>query len=179
MFIHRLYCSFCTTMAYAFWYLFVFSYSPLNVLYSEIVQYESFKFRQKFVFCYPLRMFIKLLFACMFFSGCCNKLCEEWWHQNSERYWAVLQYPNRWNAYECCWLNLGIRQDVCEISGIAWPLWLFHVGIGFSFSSFLTASVVIKGVVERVFNGRWSRLLCAGLGLSCKRFIKHTMYLRM
>lgn len=85
MFIHRLYCSFCTTVAYAFWYLFVFSYSPLNVLYSEIVQYESFKFRQKFVFCYPLRMFIKLLFACMFFSGCCNKLLVM-----TSKFWEIL-----------------------------------------------------------------------------------------
>lgn len=65
-----------------------------------------------------LTLFQNRSFRSFWQKGCCHKLCEEWWHQNSSWYWAVLLNTNRWNANE--WydsiFSLSLTNQVIEIS---------------------------------------------------------------
>lgn len=35
-------------------------------------------------------------------AGCCYQLCQEWWHQDPQRHWAILQYTSRWDGKHGC-----------------------------------------------------------------------------
>ena len=67
-------------------------------------------------------LYVSYNLAESWFAGCCNKFCEEWWHQDLERHWTILQYSDWWNANECCWSYINCHL-VCLMKWVCHILW--------------------------------------------------------